>query len=119
MMREGHLGAEFTLHSTAAGIVSTERAASIDAKQARVTEYAQEHYERYRKRWIGRCYRALLKREGYAPVLTPTGSYHRRKAHLMRAAENIVFFRQANRLKRIARAADRMRGIGRDDGRGR
>ena len=64
MMREGHLGAEFTLHSTAAGIVSTERAASIDAKQSRVAEYAQEHYERHRKRWIARGYRALLTRAG-------------------------------------------------------
>lgn len=118
-MREGFLGAEFALHSTAAGVVSTERAASIDAKQARVTEFAQKHYERHRKKWIGRCYRALLKREGYAPVLTPTGSYHKRKSHLMRAAENIVFTRQVNRLRRIAKAADRMRGIGRDDGRGR
>ena len=118
-MREGFLGAEFAPRSNPAANINAERGSAIDAKQARVTEYARNHYERSRETWVNRRYTELLSRQGNAPALTPPGHTYNRKAHLMRAAEMMVAAKQANRLTRIAKAADRMRGIGRDDRRGR
>lgn len=119
MMREGFLGAEFAPRSNPSANVSVERGSAIDAKQVRVTEYARDHYERSRETWVNRCYTELLSRQGNAPALTPPGHTYNRKAHLMRAAEMMVAAKQVHRLTRIAKAADRMRGIGRDDGRSR
>jgi hypothetical protein len=119
MMREGHLGAEFSARSTVPAAITAERAAGIDTKQARITQYARDHYERSRETWVNRRYAELLNLQGNAPALTPPGLTYNRKAHLMRAAEMMVAGKQASRLALIAKAADRMRGIGRDDGRGR
>jgi hypothetical protein len=85
-----------------------ERAAEVMAKRDHVTARAEAHFEKHRQGWTNRQYGALLASDGERMALRPRGMPDDRKAHLMRAADHMVRQKQAQRLSRIDRAADKM-----------
>lgn len=93
----------------------TARAASVQSKAERVTEFAQRSFERCERQWTNQFYNRLLKREGNAPSLQPSWAANDRGAHLMRAAERMSVHRHKKNMDRIERAADRMAGRKRDE----
>lgn len=88
--------------------VSPERAVEVSAKAERVTAKAEAHFEKHRQLWTNRQYGQLLARDGLRRNLRPPGMVDDRKAHLLRAADNLVRQRQSVRLSSISRAAEKM-----------
>lgn len=88
--------------------VSPERAAEVTAKRDHVTARAEAHFEKHRQGWTNQQYGKLLAVDGERMALRPRGMPDDRKAHLMRAADHMVRQKQAQRLTRIDRVADKM-----------
>lgn len=86
------------------------REAAVQSKHERVTQFAEEQFERCKVQWTANYFDRLLKREGNAPSLQPSWGVQDRKAHLLRAAGNLARQRLAKNIQRIDRAADRMAG---------
>ncbi|WP_257541665.1 hypothetical protein [Sphingobium sp. CFD-1] len=69
---------------------------------------AEREFRENREQWTRRQYGELLARDGERLVLQPPGATDDRKAHLMRAAENMVNRNHATRLAGINRAAEKL-----------
>ena len=109
----GTISPRFTSASVAQSAptaVSPDRAAEVSAKAERVTAKAEAHFEKHRHVWTNRQYGELLSRDGGRMAMRPAGMPDDRKAHLMRAADHLVRHKQAARLTKIDRAAERMSG---------
>lgn len=88
--------------------VDSETAKTITEKASRVTERAQEHFEKHRSSWVTRTYGKMLKLEGNTPSLHPHGVVSDSKTRLMNAASHHVDRKQAKRLMQINRSAKNM-----------
>lgn len=88
--------------------VDGDTAKAISEKEARVTERAQEHFEKHRASWVTRTYGKMLKLEGNMPSLHPHGAFSDSKTRLMNSASHYVDRQQAKRLSRINRSAKNM-----------
>lgn len=93
---------------SSAQAVSPERAAKITSWANRTTARAEREFRENREQWTRRQYGELLARDGERLVLQPPGATDDRKAHLMRAAENMVNRNHATRLAGINRAAEKL-----------
>lgn len=93
---------------SSAAAVSPERAAKIISWADRTTARAEKDFRENREQWTRRQYGELLARDGERLVLQPPGATDDRKAHLMRAAENMVNRNHATRLAGINRAAEKL-----------
>lgn len=88
--------------------VDSETARAITEKASRVTERAQEHFEKHRTSWVTRTYGKMLKLEGNTPSLHPHGAVSDSKTRLMNSASHHVDRKQAKRLMQINRSAKNM-----------
>lgn len=80
----------------------------VREKQARITDKAQNHFEKNRPQWIANSYRQLLAKDAPVPALKPPGLTEDRTARLLRAATHLTDRKQEARLQRIDAAAERM-----------
>ncbi|KTR83769.1 hypothetical protein NS277_07325 [Novosphingobium barchaimii] len=89
--------------------MTSERTAEINAKADRITAKAEAHFEKHRQQWTNRQYGRLLARDGERMEFRPSGMAQDRKAHLMRAADQLVCRKQSMRLALIEQAASNLR----------
>jgi hypothetical protein len=88
--------------------VSPERAAEITAWADRTTARAQHEFRYFGERWTNEQYGKLLAKDGERLEFRPDGATPDRKAHLMRAAEQMVNRAHEARLAGISRAAEKL-----------
>lgn len=100
--------ASVSSRQSSAPAVSPERAAEITKWAERTTVRAQLEFRENRSEWTNQEYGKLLAQDGERMAFRPNGMVDDRKAHLMRAADQLVKRNHAARLSGINRAAEKL-----------